>query len=105
MNISFLLNQFFFSNFEFESSDLISKSCYSLCHAASFTAHSIQQERFANPSYMYVAVQTVTVEDKTSAVVVWGAHAAGDNRATWNHDAVFAGLYFFGSMHAPYSLH
>jgi len=35
-------------------------------------------------------IQTVTVEDKTSAVVVWGAHAAGDNRATWNHDAVFA---------------
>ena len=43
---------------------------------------------------MYVAVQTVTVEDKTSAVVVWGAHAAGDNRATWNHDAVFAGIHF-----------
>ena len=30
------------------------------------------------------ALQTVTVEDKTSAVVVWGIHA-GDTRTTWNH--------------------
>ena len=31
-----------------------------------------------------LALQTVTVEDKTSAVVVWGIHA-GDTRTTWNH--------------------
>jgi len=33
------------------------------------------------------SLQTVTVEDKTSAVVVWGVHA-GDNRPTWDHSQV-----------------
>lgn len=36
------------------------------------------------------ALHTVTVEDKTSAVVVWGVHAA-HNRPTWDHKPVVAG--------------
>ena len=36
------------------------------------------------------ALHTVTVEDKTSAVVVWGVHAE-DTRPTWDHNPVVSG--------------